>query len=116
MLVVFGEMPASQRNQPILGGMIHDLVSDDALRGQRSVFVHIVPEVGQPGVTTDDQHLRNAIKRIADLAVELVFGAYATGVLTREPPLLVNPVDLHMVGVELQYICRMMVDEADRVK
>ncbi len=96
--------------------MVHYVAADDALRSQRPVHVHTVPEVGQLGVAADHQHFSNAVECITNLAEELVLGAHVAAVLARELQVLVYLALHHRFGAELQQLCRLMIDERDGVK
>jgi hypothetical protein len=109
------EFLARERDQFMLGRMIDYVVSDDVLRGQGSMLVDVVPEVGQPLVPAHNEHLGDAFERIADLAEEFVFRSHAACVLPREVQALVGRVLDHLFGAELQHLCGLVVDKGDMV-
>jgi len=115
-LVVFDEVLARECDELFLGGMVHDFVADDALRGLRAMLVHVVPEVRKPLVSTGYEDFGNAVQSVTDLAEELVFCSDAARVLAREV-LLFMQLFLHdLIGAELQHLRGMMVNKGNAMR
>ena len=114
--VILREVLATQRDELVLSWMVDHFVANDARRGLRTVLVDIVAKVGEAGVPAGHQHFGDAVERVADLAEELVFRANAAVMPASEMPMLMHFALHDLLGAELKYLCRLVVDERDGVE
>ncbi len=76
-----------------------------------AVFLGVVAEVGDAGARAGDQDLRDALERIADVAEELVLAAHLAAVLLGVVGVGLDLLGAHVLGVELQDLGVLVVDE-----
>ena len=89
--------------------MVDRFISGDMCGDLRAVLVSIAVEVGDCGVRAGNQHLRNAVERIANLAEELVLCAHSAAMLSGVMCVGRDLVGYHLLGVELQDLRRLVV-------
>jgi hypothetical protein len=95
--------------------MIHHFDADDAAPGLGPMLLAVGPERGRRHSGADDQHFLHAGQRIGDVPVELVLGAPHAAVLGRVMGVHLDPVGLHVFGIELKYLGALVIDADDGV-
>jgi len=115
-LVKLVEVLACHRHKLVFCRVIHHGVTDDVLCRQRPMLFHIVLEIRNASVPAHHKHLFDAFKRIAYVVEKLVFSAYRAAVRARKCFLFVDFMLNHLFGIELHYLCRVVINEGDGVK
>ena len=109
--VVLDEIFASKRQELAVGWMVDYLPTDDLLGDDHSMLVDIVPKVSLSGVGADHQDIGDAGQRVANVGEEFVFGSNLAAVLASDVFMRLDALDLHVLGVELQHLGFVVIDE-----
>lgn len=114
--VVPGEMAPGQGHHLLVAGVVHYFIAGNALGCLGAVFLDVVFEVGQCGVTARYQHLRNPVQCIARMAEKLVLGAYGAAVLAGDVNVFMHGFLPGMLCAKLQYMGGVVVNQGNSVK
>ena len=91
--------------------MVYHLVTDDAGSDVRAVLVRIVAKIGDRGMRTGHQDLGDSVERIAYFSEELVLSPDGAAMLGSMVRMRADFLRLDMLGVELQDLSGLMVQE-----